>query len=103
VAGRFGALCNEFREVISRVNGAELAVEIEAPALRGAAARLGGTGNFYQPQAAALGERFTVVRPTCAGMAAHRLREISIDGYVADLIACWTARAGSGSGWSVTR
>jgi len=71
-----------------RVNGAELAVEIEGtgPAvvlLHG----LGGTGNFYQPQAAALGERFTVVRPDLRGHGRSPVAgEISIDGYVADLI-----------------
>lgn len=72
-----------------RVNGAELAVEIEgagppAVLLHG----LGGTGNFYQPQAGALAERFTVIRPDLRGHGrSPAVGEISIEAYVRDL-AC---------------
>jgi len=48
------------------VNGAELAVEIEGTGPPWCCCTVGRHGNFYQPQAAALGERFTVVAPTCA-------------------------------------
>ena len=50
------------------VNGKELAVEItgEGPVVL-LVHGLGGTSNFYQPQVAALAERFTVVRPDMEG------------------------------------
>lgn len=50
------------------VNGKDLAVEItgEGPVVL-LVHGLGGTSNFYQPQVAALAERFTVVRPDMEG------------------------------------
>jgi 3-oxoadipate enol-lactonase len=71
------------------VGGARLAVEVAGSGppvvlLHG----LGGTGNFYQPQLAALAERFTVVRPDLRGHGrSPTAGEISIEGYAADLLA----------------
>jgi pimeloyl-ACP methyl ester carboxylesterase len=72
-----------------QVAGTELAVEVAGSGppvvlLHG----LGGTGNFFQPQLAALAERFTVVRPDLRGHGrSPTVGEISIDGYRRDLLA----------------
>ena len=71
------------------INGHNLAVEIEGtgPAvlmIHG----LGGTSNFYEPQARALADRFTVIRVDSAGAGRSELAEpISISNHADDLAA----------------
>ena len=72
-----------------QVNGKELAVEIqgEGPAVL-LVHGLGGTSNFYQPQVAALAERFQVIRPDLEGSGRSPVTgTLSIEGYAADLAA----------------
>jgi 3-oxoadipate enol-lactonase len=68
-------------------NGKELAVEItgEGPVVL-LVHGLGGTSNFYQPQVAALAERFTVVRPDMEGSGRTAVRgRLTIEGFANDL------------------
>jgi 3-oxoadipate enol-lactonase len=70
-----------------KVNGKELAVEItgEGPVVL-LVHGLGGTSNFYQPQVAALAERFTVVRPDMEGSGRTTVRgRLTIEGFANDL------------------
>ena len=72
-----------------QVNGKELAVEVEGdgPAVL-LVHGLGGTSNFYQPQVAALAERFTVIRPDLHGAGrSPAAGEVSVDGHADDLAA----------------
>lgn len=72
-----------------QVNGKELAVEVtgDGPAVL-LVHGLGGTSNFYQPQVAALAERFTVIRPDLEGAGRSPVTgELSIDGHADDLAA----------------
>jgi len=72
-----------------QVNGKELAVEVtgEGPVVV-LVHGLGGTSNFYQPQVAALAERFTVVRPDMEGSGRSPVTgALSIEGFAADLAA----------------
>jgi len=72
-----------------QVNGKELAVEIEGSGpvvlmVHG----LGGTSNFYQVQADALADRFTVIRVDSAGAGRSPVTDpVSIDGHAEDLAA----------------
>jgi 3-oxoadipate enol-lactonase len=70
-----------------QVNGRELAVEVEGagpPVLM--AHGLGGTSNFYQVQADALLDRFTVIRVDFAGAGRSPVADnISIDSHADDL------------------
>ena len=56
-----------------QVNSKELAVEVDGqgPAVL-LVHGLGGTSNFYQPQAEVLAETFQVIRPDLEGPDAHR-------------------------------
>ena len=72
-----------------QVNGKELAVEVtgDGPAVV-LVHGLGGTSNFYQPQVAALAERFTVVRPDMEGSGRSPVAgTLSIEGFANDLAA----------------
>jgi len=56
-----------------QVNGKELAVEVDGQGLPVLLVHgLGGTSNFYQPQAEVLAETFQVIRPDLEGPDAHR-------------------------------
>lgn len=72
-----------------KVNGKELAVEIDGdgPAVL-LVHGLGGTSNFYQPQAEKLAERFRVIRPDMEGSGRSPVTgELSIGGFADDLAA----------------
>ena len=72
-----------------QVNGKELAIEVtgDGPAVL-LVHGLGGTSNFYQPQVAALAERFTVIRPDLEGAGRSPVvGELSVDGHADDLAA----------------
>ena len=71
------------------VNGKELAVEVDGsgPAVL-MVHGLGGTSNFYQVQADALAEQFTVIRVDSAGAGRSPVADgISIDSHADDLAA----------------
>ncbi len=86
-------LAEALKEDVSvQVNGKELAVEItgEGPLVL-LVHGLGGTSNFYQPQVAALAERFTVVRPDLEGSGRSPLSGTpSVRSYADDLAALLT-------------
>lgn len=72
-----------------KVNGKDLAVEItgQGPVVL-LVHGLGGTSNFYQPQVAALSERFTVVRPDMEGSGrSPAVGTLSMERYADDLAA----------------
>jgi 3-oxoadipate enol-lactonase len=72
-----------------KVNGKDLAVEVDGhgPAVL-LVHGLGGTSNFYQPQADVLAESFQVIRPDLEGSGrSPATGELSIDGLAADLAA----------------
>jgi 3-oxoadipate enol-lactonase len=72
-----------------KVNGKDLAVEVggHGPAVL-LVHGLGGTSNFYQPQADVLAESFQVIRPDLEGSGrSPATGELSIDGLAADLAA----------------
>lgn len=80
-----------------KVNGKELAVEItgDGPVVL-LVHGLGGTSNFYQPQVAALAERFTVVRPDMEGSGRSPASgAVSIESFTDDLAAL-LGKLGSG-------
>lgn len=82
-----------------QVNGKELAVEIDGdgpPVLL--VHGLGGTSNFYQPQADALAERFRVIRPDMEGSGRTAVRGYpSIDTFADDLAALLDALGVTGA------
>lgn len=81
-----------------QINGKELAVEVtgDGPAVL-LVHGLGGTSNFYQPQVAALAERFRVIRPDMEGSGRSALSGTpSIDSFADDLAAIIDA-VGAGS------
>jgi pimeloyl-ACP methyl ester carboxylesterase len=72
-----------------KVNGKDLAVEVDGqgPAVL-LVHGLGGTSNFYQPQAEAFANHFRVIRPDLEGSGRSPVTgELSIDGLAADLAA----------------
>jgi 3-oxoadipate enol-lactonase len=72
-----------------KVNGKDLAVEVDGQGptvllVHG----LGGTSNFYQPQAEAFADRFRVIRPDLEGSGRSPVTgELTIDGLAEDLAA----------------
>src|SRR5687768_18114112 len=74
---------------IMKVNGKELAVEIDGngPAVL-LVHGLGGTSNFWQVQTDALAERFRVIRPDSAGAGRSPVADaISAESHAEDLAA----------------